>query len=255
MNQQIDELKKLLSNLNIHDNFKIEKDEETNEIIFEESDNDSEFETKPIKEEQAEPSHRYQYNMPSNESLRNTGNKQGYTYHNNKFQKIPEAYRPKVRNTSNNNDLILNLDCVQNGEDLLQNWVSRHTFEIIINESFDQIGIENIHHYLLLHTSGDLNEWLTKLPIPISNSYHPVEYVRYIGNQINMEYFGKHNDVEASKKQENYKAAYILTNIQLCNICHFDEFVCQLRIYYNKLGLEERKQYLMVFVNKLPCLL
>lgn len=183
-----------------------------------------------------------------------------YRKDNNKIRKYPIEYKPKY--VTLGGDGILNLDCVKNPEELINEWQSKIELLLQIEKPFGENpnNKDYIWNFVTYKTSGIVHNFLTENEIGLKSTPHyqattrDVDTFEIIAEEIYKEFIGRdillfrHENKLAKRKS----ALNHLNNMRICDICYFEQFVCEFRKYYYELTRLEQEQYTQIFIQKLP---
>src|ERR1044072_8171005 len=170
----IEEIQQLLEQLKIieEENKQIQEvkpveQKENEEVIlnYSSSELENEEETR-VKIYVGEPSNKRKYNEYSswNNFENETMDERGYAKREEKWQKVPEEFRPKHQEIGRSS--ILNLDCVSNKEDVLKQWSNEMLLLIVPDEKFSTLNAIDIKNFLMYKTIGNVQKYLTSIDDP-----------------------------------------------------------------------------------------
>ncbi|XP_058761154.1 uncharacterized protein LOC131634502 [Vicia villosa] len=187
-----------------------------------------------------------------------TMNQRGYAKASGKWTKVAEEFKPYYEETKSKK--LLNLDCVRNPEDILQRWSNDMIMLIATDEKFSKINLMDIKNLIAYRTTGNVLKFLTSINDETWNQYigmvenNNQQFAKLIMELIYKEFIG-YNTLEHKtevNKLLREKAEIHLINMQICNMCEIDSFICEYKKYYYELDNETREIYRGVFISKLP---
>lgn len=169
--------------------------------------------------------------------------KEGYYKQSDKYRKIPPPYQPKMGRVEVGG--FLNLDCILNPVDILQQWINQERLILQTTEEIRALPKIDYVHYLYYKIRGNVLEYLSHNLTPEevkSEVTDNISIIRILGDKIWEEFVGGILTNEFKESQLS-KARWTLSRMELCNICSFDEFMCQYQVYYYKLQSKEDREF------------
>ncbi|XP_058761155.1 uncharacterized protein LOC131634503 [Vicia villosa] len=178
-----------------------------------------------------------------------TMNQRCYAKASGKWTKVAEEFKPYYEETKSKK--LLNLDCVRNPEDILQRWSNDMIMLIATDEKFSKINLMDIKNLIAYRTTGNVLKFLTSINDETWNQYigmvenNNQKFAKLIMELIYKEFIG-YNTLEHKtevNKLLREKAEIHLINMQICNMCEIDSFICEYKKYYYELDNETREIY------------
>ncbi len=180
--------------------------------------------------------------------------------HNRLRRRLPGNPDYELKESPEEDSDILNLDCASNRRERIEDWSKKISLLLQTNNISDVALVETFIEYKM--KGNVLNWWLKNADAYKSEVYNtsltqtnPVgSYMVLIEKLLINEFVGideiTAREISDFKTQQDAK--YILDNIQLCNICHFENFFCEYEKFYYRLSVGEQVHYLNTFFNKFP---
>lgn len=198
----------------------------------------------PAKPEDGEPSQKrkqsnqWNYNNESN-------NWQYERIHTGiKYQKIPRKYNPRIGLGINQD--ILDIDCVENQIEKIENWYNLQRILIKLNEDLKGLNSEEILNYLIHKTSGKVLNYLNALSEEekelIIEGPTGLEVIDALFKKLAIEFIGKDLQNITSFKRFEEMAYWHLLNLRICNMCYLDNYICEFEEKYYKLSKEKNER-------------
>ena len=265
----IEEIQQLLEQLKIieEENKQIQEvkpveQKENEEVIlnYSSSETDNEEETR-VKISAGESSNinKRKYNEYSswNNFENETMHEKGYARRDGKWQKVPEEFKPRHQEMGRSN--ILNLDCVSNKEDVLKQWSNEMLLLIVTDEKFSTLNAMDIKNFLMYKTIGNVQKYLTSIDdlswaSILGSASYSTEAIEIIMGLIHQEFIG-YNIFENKEKSNIFlheKAVAHLNQMQICNMCEIEKFICEYQKYYYQINNQTKEIYKEIFIDKLP---
>ena len=182
-----------------------------------------------------------------------SGYKHGYMKSQGKWKSIPSSFIPVKKDLSIKYRL-LDLDCKYNPLKHFEEWVSIMQLEISTNSTIQKMSHLEFLKYSEYRCTGIVRSYFgdntDEMTAAIIQKMHnegdnPTQWFTIIAQRIYLEFFGK-NMLESNasvRKEENNKAVWFLTNVQICNMCYLEEFICSYRKYFYELKREQRETF------------
>lgn len=257
LEEQIEKLNMLFSGLRIPEE---EVEEEPQEVIF---DYSSEEEVNPFdKIEEGETSSQGRKRSrfegdPRGEEPENIDREmsnQGFYKIRGKWTKVPNKFQPKVDPGIQLTSDVLDLDCQADPLKVLTLWNNRLHIFIQLEDSIKNLSPSDMFNYILHKTTGNVHYYLLNMPQTTRESLHGSNADSTFGNvsrNILREFLGvRQTQIEVQNKEEEF--IWKITNLKICNMCYFENYVCEFQEYYYQLSGNNRDRMKEIFLEKLP---
>lgn len=173
---------------------------------------------------------------------------------------IPIEFIPKRFNT--NDSGILNLDCIRNKREAIDYWGRMMLLYITSDPNWTKqvISKEVFWNFILFKTIGSVYDYLVthadKIAerIDLRNTDDQGILFKKIQQVIYEEFCGGNTLEQGNEyfRKIQQEARWHLNNVQICDMCYFEEYACNFRKYFYKLPKEEQPLYIQIFLQKLP---
>ncbi|ACL36981.1 putative capsid protein [Rudbeckia flower distortion virus] len=169
---------------------------------------------------------------------------------------VPLEFQP--RSYKNSTLSVLNIDCIVNKAQAIDDWIAATDVMILTNEGLRN-NIKNAWAFITHLVSGNITEYINRLNEEqkkklfeeskdghdLLRLFRAALYAAFLGIDI------KNNPEEAQlKKEEN--AMWRLNNICISDLCLLDEFHCEFEKYFYQLSVDNQERYLQVYSDKIP---
>ena len=263
INESMDELREMMKQITLLDNPAMEE----NEVII---DNSSEDEPDkkllhPLEEGSSglKPEEKLKKEEKSKNEIEKIKNKKGYFKTiDDKYEKYEKYEKYKQFKPKEMRDDLLDLDCVQQqeGKARLHTWVAEHQIQLQLDESISKLNAESYLNLLIYRTTGMVFTFLASLKdtgkIPINTYKTHNDILIAIVETLNQQFLGGINllgNIQTNEDEDQImKVRHVLNNIEICDICYLNEFICQYESYYYQLPHEDYEKYMDIFIQKLP---
>ncbi|XP_057958520.1 uncharacterized protein LOC131151283 [Malania oleifera] len=172
--------------------------------------------------------------------------------------RIQEEFRPRtsVLEGVPQNGTILRLNCEKDPTVAIDDWAMDIRYHIL-SRGIESCSVEQAYKFAVATIRGNAGDFWEILQrnsdvstIIINTIKTPDEVIAIIADFLKQEFVG-YSLVDRGVELVE-KARMALTKIQICDMCYFEEFLCEYQYWYYKLGPQDQVYAKEVFINKLP---
>lgn len=179
------------------------------------------------------------------------------SYSRRKFQKIPKYYEPAFSSKSSRALDILDIDCVKDIQETLENWFNNQKTLISLNADLRELRLDQIYQYMVHRMSGNAQRYFTnKTPSQQTEMFTGVsnkdELLDKIWQHLVKEFLGQ--DVLSEKNLDTRRnlAYWHLLQLEICNMCYVENYICEFTKHYYELDSARKELVDPMFFAKLP---
>ena len=133
----------------------------------------------------------------------------------NKWEKIPPQYIPKLFTFPTNSDILF-IDCEQNPEAKIQEWSNKMGIQIQLTEELRNLHPKNFLNYIIHKTQGNAYRFLSSLDeteTMMIATTDAMETFKNVLNRLIQEFIGKQIEDKTSQEAFQLESLWHLTNL------------------------------------------